>query len=50
MNLKTKNNIMDFAGSWNEIKEEEIEEIKDKIKELRKRSTRELMTNIGKIR
>ncbi len=36
---------MKFAGAWKNISEERINEIKKDIKELRKRSTKELLKN-----
>jgi len=37
--------IMKFAGSWKNVSDDRIKEIKDSIKELRKRSTKELLKN-----
>ncbi len=38
-----KKDIMDFAGAWKSVKDEEIKEMKENIYKLRKRSTRELL-------
>ena len=37
-----KNNIMEFAGAWRNIGDKEIENLKENITNLRKRSTKEL--------
>jgi len=44
--FKSKENIMDFAGSLKNISEDEAEEIKRNILNLRKRSTKELIDSI----
>jgi len=42
-NLKKKRDIMEFAGAWKNINEEGAEEMKRNIRELRKKSTKELL-------
>lgn len=41
--LKKKSNIMDFAGAWKDMSEEEAEKMKKIIYDLRKKSTKELI-------
>lgn len=41
--LSGRKDIMEFAGTWKNVSKENIEDIKNKIKELRKRSTKELI-------
>ncbi len=38
-----RKSIMEFAGVWKNVADKEIEKMKKGIKELRKRSTKELM-------
>jgi predicted CopG family antitoxin len=40
--MKNKNNIMDLAGAWKNVSDEDSEKIKDEIRILRKKSTKEL--------
>ena len=37
--------IMKFAGAWKNISDERIKEMKESIKELRRRSTKDLLKN-----
>ena len=41
--LNKKKSIVNFAGTWKDISDEEAEEMKKNIMELRKRSTKELV-------
>ena len=41
--LKRKRSIMEFAGAWKDIDEEEAEKMKKNIRKLRKDSTKELL-------
>lgn len=47
-NFSRKKDIMEFAGAWKDMREEEAEEMKEKIRELRKKSTKELLHKNGK--
>ena len=47
-NFSRKKDIMEFAGAWKDMREEETEEMKEKIRELRKKSTKELLDKLGK--
>ena len=40
-----KNDIMKFAGAWNEVSDDSIEQMKENIERLRKDSTKELLKN-----
>ncbi len=42
----SKKDIMEFAGIWKNIAEEDTEKMKENILELRRRSTAELMKNL----
>ena len=46
--LKKDRDIMRHAGVWKDMSNEEAESMKDSIKQLRKKSTKELLKNIGK--
>ena len=41
--LKRKRSIMEFAGAWKDIDEEEAEKMKKNVRKLRKDSTKELL-------
>ena len=41
--MKRKKDIMEFAGAWKNISDEEAEKMKSNILKLRKNSTKELM-------
>lgn len=43
--LTRKGNIMDYAGSWKDISDKNINEMKEDIESLRKKSTKELIKN-----
>ena len=43
--LRRKVGIMEFAGAWKDISNKKVEEMKKNIKELRRKSTEELMKN-----
>ncbi len=47
--MPKKKDIMEFAGAWKSMSDEEAEEMKLVIERLRKRSTRELLKEIKKI-
>ena len=40
--MGTKTDIMKFAGAWENVSEKDAEDMKRNIRELRKKSTREL--------
>lgn len=44
-NLTKKRDIMEFAGAWKNISDKRIEEMKKDVRELRRRSTEELLKN-----
>lgn len=44
-NMKKKKNIMDFAGIWKNMTNEEAEKLKEDIKEIKKKSTKDLIEN-----
>ena len=46
--LNKDRDIMRHAGVWKDMSNEEAESMKDSIKQLRKKSTKELLKNIGK--
>ena len=41
-----KRNIMDFAGSWKNVSDEEADKIKDDIKILKKKANKDLLNKI----
>ena len=41
--FKRRKDIMEFAGSWKDVSDEKIDEIKESINELRRKSTKELL-------
>ncbi len=43
--MEKKKSIMEFAGIWKDMSDEDAEEIKNNIKKLRKKSTKELIEN-----
>ncbi|MEK6914718.1 MAG: hypothetical protein AABW83_03650 [Nanoarchaeota archaeon] len=44
-NMKKKKSILKFAGIWKDMSDEETERLKKDIKELREKSTRDLIKN-----
>ena len=47
--LPKKGDIMEFAGAWKHISDEEAEEMKKAIYQLRKNSTRSLLRRVQKL-
>ena len=47
--VKEKRDIMEFAGAWKNISEEEIKEMKENIKKARKKATLELSSRIKRL-
>ena len=47
--VKEKRDIMQFAGAWKNISDERIEEMKENIKEMRKKSTVEWSKRIKRL-
>ncbi len=41
--LSKKRDIMEFAGVWKNVSEEEIKELKNEIKKIRRKSTEDLL-------
>ena len=41
--FREKRDVMEFAGVWKNIGDEEISDMKEKIRRLRKKSTEEIM-------
>jgi len=47
--VKEKRDIMQFAGAWKNIPDKEIEEMKNDIKELKKRTTKNLLEKVKRM-
>lgn len=43
--LSNKRDIMEFAGAWKNISDKDIEEMKENVKKIRKKSTEDLLKN-----
>ncbi len=47
--MKSKRDIMEFAGAWKNISEEKIEEMKEDIRKMRKHATKEWSERIKRL-